>query len=122
MKHRALVNTFMSLLLGAAVCAGEDGPPRAPSGAQPTGQQPGPPSLQHRNPRYKITPSDSFDLTFPLCPEFNQIGGSGQGVGGVVVQPDGYISLSGVGDIYVAGMTLPRANRSDQSRLFEGSA
>jgi polysaccharide biosynthesis/export protein len=108
MKHRVVLNSFfMSVVLGAVVCAGQDGPSRTASGDQPIGQQPGPPALQHRNPRYKLSASDSFDLTFPLCPEFNQIGGSGQGVGGVVVQPDGYVSLSGVGDLYVAGMTVP---------------
>jgi polysaccharide export outer membrane protein len=75
----------------------------------------GSPVLQRRNPRYRLSPTDSFDLTFPLCPEFNQIGSSSsqggssssQGQGGVIVQPDGYVSLAGVGDVYVAGKTVP---------------
>jgi len=72
----------------------------------------GSPVLQRRNPRYRLSPSDSFDLTFPLCPEFNQIGsasgqGQAQAQGGVIVQPDGYVSLAGVGDVYVAGKTVP---------------
>jgi polysaccharide export outer membrane protein len=47
-------------------------------------------------------------LTFPLSPEFNQTGGSSAtGQGGVIVQPDGYVSLTGVGDVYVAGRTVP---------------
>jgi polysaccharide export outer membrane protein len=51
-----------------------------------------------RNWRYKINPSDTLDLTFSLTPEFNQT---------VTVQPDGYISLRDVGDLQVAGKTLP---------------
>jgi polysaccharide export outer membrane protein len=50
--------------------------------------------------RYRITPSDVLELQFPFVPEFNQT---------VTVQPDGYISLSGVGDIRVQGRTLPEA-------------
>src|SRR5271156_617182 len=30
------------------------------------------PQLQTRDPRYRIAASDSFDLTFPLSPEYNQ--------------------------------------------------
>lgn len=49
-----------------------------------------------RNPRYKLCTSDSIALTFPLTPEFNQT---------IVIQPDGFVSLAGVGDVYLAGMT-----------------
>jgi protein involved in polysaccharide export with SLBB domain len=50
--------------------------------------------------RYRITPSDVLELQFPYVPEFNQT---------VTVQPDGYISLTGAGDIRVQGWTLPEA-------------
>jgi polysaccharide export outer membrane protein len=77
------------------------------SGAQ-VGAGKGAPVLQRRGARYKLSPSDSFDLTFPLSPEFNQIAASSAtGQGGVIVQPDGYVSLTGVGDVYVAGKTVP---------------
>ncbi len=55
--------------------------------------------FQSRSPRYKIAPGDSFDLTFDLSPEFNQTG--------VSVQPDGFVTLRGVGDIKVQGQTVP---------------
>ena len=51
-----------------------------------------------RYPRYKIEPGDALDVSFELNPEFNQT---------VSVQPDGFISLRGVGDIEVSGQTVP---------------
>jgi polysaccharide export outer membrane protein len=48
--------------------------------------------------RYRITPSDVIELTFPYVPEFNQV---------VTVQPDGYITLRGVGDIHAQARTVP---------------
>ena len=59
--------------------------------------------LHKRNWRYRINPSDVLELTFPLSPEFNQT---------VTVQPDGYITLHGVGDLAVAGQTLPELTES----------
>jgi polysaccharide biosynthesis/export protein len=52
-----------------------------------------------RYPRYKVEPGDSMDVSFELNPEFNQT---------VSVQPDGFISLRGVGDVEVADQTLPQ--------------
>ncbi|HKS83815.1 MAG TPA: polysaccharide biosynthesis/export family protein [Candidatus Acidoferrales bacterium] len=49
-----------------------------------------------RNPRYKLCTSDSIALAFPLTPEFNQT---------IVIQPDGFASLAGAGDVYLAGLT-----------------
>lgn len=48
--------------------------------------------------RYRITPTDVIDLTFPYIPEFNQV---------VTVQPDGYITLKGVGEVRAQGRTVP---------------
>jgi polysaccharide export outer membrane protein len=59
--------------------------------------------LHKRNWRYRINPSDILELTFPLSPEFNQT---------VTVQPDGYITLRGVGDLAVEGQTLPELTQS----------
>ena len=56
------------------------------------------PQLQHRNPHYQLSRGDTFDLAFPFTPEFNQT---------VTVQPDGYITLTGLGDRFVAGKTVP---------------
>jgi len=51
-----------------------------------------------RNPRYRLNRSDVLALSFSLSPEFNQ---------NVTVQPDGFITLQGVGSINVLGLTLP---------------
>jgi len=46
-----------------------------------------------------MEPSDTFDINFDLSPEFNQQG--------VTVQPDGFVTLHGVGDVKVQGQTVP---------------
>jgi polysaccharide biosynthesis/export protein len=48
--------------------------------------------------RYRLTPSDVIDLRFPYVPEFDQI---------ITIQPDGYASLRGVGDLRLQSRTLP---------------
>ncbi len=55
-------------------------------------------NFQQRRPRYRLEAGDAFDISFELNPEFNQT---------VTVQPDGYITLRGVGDIAVKGQTVP---------------
>src|SRR6478672_5913252 len=55
-------------------------------------------ALLRRNPRYQLCKGDILDLTFPFTPELNQT---------VTIQPDGYITLSGVGDVHIAGITVP---------------
>jgi polysaccharide export outer membrane protein len=56
------------------------------------------PQFSPREPRYQIRPGDTFDVSFELMPDFNQT---------VAVQPDGFVTLKGVGDIKVAGQTVP---------------
>lgn len=56
-------------------------------------------SFRDRYPRYKLRPGDAFDVSFELSPEFNQT---------VTVQPDGYITLRGIGDLHVADETVPQ--------------
>lgn len=56
-----------------------------------------------RLPRYKLEAGDAFDLSFELNPEFDQT---------VSVQPDGYVSLRGVGDIQVKGQTVPEVTET----------
>jgi len=99
---------------GPAICAAQAGTPTVPSASVPAAgtasatspaQNPtsttvaSPPQFQSRDPRYRITASDSFDLTFPLSPEYNQLG--------VTVQPDGFVTLFGVGEAKVQGQTMP---------------
>ncbi len=59
------------------------------------------PTFSDRNPRYKLRPSDSFDVSFDYTPEYNQT---------VTVQPDGYVTMRSVGDIYVNGLTVVQAH------------
>lgn len=47
--------------------------------------------------RYRITPGDVVEFTFPFVPEFNQV---------VTVQPDGYIALKEVSDLRAQGRTV----------------
>jgi polysaccharide export outer membrane protein len=59
--------------------------------------------FQTRNPRYSIRSADTFEVNFELSPEFNQ---------SVTVQPDGFITLKSVGDVYVAGQTVPELTQT----------
>jgi polysaccharide export outer membrane protein len=51
----------------------------------------------HKRERYTLRPGDSFDLKYRLTPEFNQT---------VIVQPDGFVNLTMVGDIKVGGLSV----------------
>src|ERR1700677_4380622 len=62
--------------------------------------------FQTRNPPYAIVSGDTFDVNFELSPEFNQT---------VTVQPDGFITLKGVGDVHVAGETVPELTQTLRS-------
>jgi len=92
----------------AAVCLAQAGPaPSTASSAPGDGSQAqgmlsegttGGHGFQQRFPRYKLEFGDQFDVSFELSPEFNQ---------SVTVQPDGYITLRGAGDVHVEGQTVP---------------
>jgi polysaccharide export outer membrane protein len=56
------------------------------------------PTLEHRNPRYRVMRDDVLVLTFLLSPEFNQT---------ITIQPDGYVTLLGAGSVYIQEMTVP---------------
>lgn len=62
------------------------------------------PQLQSRQSRYEIRSGDSFDINFELSPEFNQ--------SGITVQPDGFVTLRGVGDVKVDGQTVPELTQT----------
>jgi polysaccharide biosynthesis/export protein len=57
------------------------------------------PQFGKRDNRYRLEPADTFDLNFDLSPEFNQLA--------VAVQPDGFVTLRGIGDVKVQGQTIP---------------
>jgi polysaccharide export outer membrane protein len=54
--------------------------------------------FQEHFPRYRLRPGDVLDLNFPFTPEFNQT---------VMIQPDGYINLRGIGEMRVQDKTTP---------------
>jgi polysaccharide export outer membrane protein len=97
---------------GAGVA--QDSPRPEPVSANSTGSTAsevkgasGEPQLQSRDSRYAIHPGDSFDINFELSPEFNQTA--------VAVQPDGFVSLRGVGDVKVDGQSMPELTRTLQT-------
>ena len=65
-----------------------------PGGADGTGN---PAFGGERRPLYRLRNSDLLDITFTFSPEYNQ---------SVSVQPDGYIRLKDLGDVYAQGQTL----------------
>jgi len=71
----------------------------ATDGQQSTKDDPYHPLPAERNPRYRINRSDVLLISFVLSPEYNQK---------VTVQPDGYITLQGVGGLSVLGLTVPQ--------------
>ncbi|MFZ0589497.1 MAG: polysaccharide biosynthesis/export family protein [Bryobacteraceae bacterium] len=56
-----------------------------------------------RDARYRIQSSDVLDILFSFTPDFNQT---------VTVQPDGFISLRGMNQVKVAGLTMADATKS----------
>lgn len=82
------------------IAAAKGPDPNNPSSANVADSTSGAPqkSFQERHPRYKLAAADVFDVSFELNPEFNQT---------VTVQPDGYVTLRGIGDVQVQGQTVP---------------
>lgn len=102
---RVLLVVLAATLVGTVVCAGQTdaGPSPTPvsNAVSPdtTSSSGNGAQFKSRSPRYRIEAGDTFDLTFDLSPEFNQTA--------VAVQPDGFVTLRGVGEIKVAGQTVP---------------
>jgi len=105
---------LMTLLASCALCVGQQALTSAATpaaGAVPTASpadaaKPATSNAQFkdRSPRYRIEAGDSFDITFDLSPEFNQTA--------VAVQPDGFVTLRSVGDLKVAGQTVPELTQT----------
>lgn len=94
------------LLAVSAVCAaqGDKAPDPAATLVSATKPSASGADFQQRSQRYHIEAGDSFDLTFELSPEFNQTA--------VAVQPDGFVTLRGVGDLKVADQTVPELTQT----------
>jgi polysaccharide export outer membrane protein len=67
-----------------------------------------------RMPRYRLEEGDTFAVHFEFSPEFDQE---------ITVQPDGFVTLRGVGDVHVAGQTVPQLtttlNSAYEKTLFQ---
>lgn len=109
MRHSKLALSVVglaALFVGAALAqqASAPTPQSAPVDNFTTNsQQSNSPTLQQRNPRYRIERGDQLALDFRFTPEYNAT---------VSVQPDGFISLRGIGDIHAQGLTLPELNQA----------
>jgi polysaccharide export outer membrane protein len=57
--------------------------------------------------RYQLRNGDALDLTFIYVPEFNQ---------SVIIQPDGYVTLKGVGEVRAGGLTLPELKKTVEAK------
>jgi len=68
-----------------------------PVAAQAGGQTSAQADIQHRDARYRLSASDVIAVTFPLTPEFDQT---------INIQPDGFASLAGAGDVHLEGLTI----------------
>jgi polysaccharide biosynthesis/export protein len=104
-KNLGVTKWLVVALVAGGVCFAGDGPQANPAStastpagdsakAEPTTNTP---QFQERTPRYRLAPSDTFDINFDLSSELNQT---------VTVQPDGFITLRSVGDVHVAGLTV----------------
>ena len=76
------------------------------AGAAPAAVADNTAGLHERNPRYQLRKGDSFEMDFPFSPEFNQT---------LAVQPDGYVTLKAVGDVFVEGQTVPELTQTLKS-------
>jgi polysaccharide export outer membrane protein len=109
MKYSSIA--FAALVLAvanSAACQGVTVPIDLGTGAlsEPVASAGATSELHQRNPRYRLRRGDTFDLDFAISPEFNQI---------VAVQPDGYVTLKGVGSIFVEGQTVPELTETVKS-------
>jgi polysaccharide export outer membrane protein len=104
------VRLFAVLLAACSFCAAQGdkalsgsaaAPATAPDATKTATSNAG---FKDRSPRYRIEAGDTFDVTFELSPEFNQTA--------VAVQPDGFVTLRSVGDIKVAGETVPELTQT----------
>jgi polysaccharide biosynthesis/export protein len=95
----ALTALWLSTAVSLAQQALPDSTPKPAADATSAATSPNTPKLETRDERYRIAPGDTFDITFELSPEFNQTA--------VAVQPDGFVTLKGVGDLQVQGQTVP---------------
>ena len=112
MQSKTIFKLAIFIVAGALLCGAEDKAGRqrqsaaAPEPAAMASKS-APPAPEQgnqfsaHNPRYSLRPGDTMELTFNFSPEFNQ---------SVTVQPDGFVALREIGDVHVAGKTVPEVS------------
>jgi polysaccharide export outer membrane protein len=56
-----------------------------------------------RHPLYRLSKSDTVDVSFTFSPDFNQ---------SLIVQPDGFVALKGAGTLLAEGLTIPQMQQA----------
>ena len=56
-----------------------------------------------RHPLYRLSKSDTVEVSFTFSPEFNQT---------LIVQPDGFVALKGAGALLAEGLTIPQIQQA----------
>ena len=109
-KILCFFGAWILLVTAGRACAGQGKPEAstadaltAAGGPKTTPEAVDRPELHRRNARYQLSKDDVLQLNFALTPDLNQT---------VSVQPDGYITLLGVGDLHVEGQTIPEVRES----------
>ncbi len=113
MQSKSILKLAIFLVAGALLCGAEDkagnqrqsaaAPEPAAMASKSAAPAPerGASQFSEHNPRYSLRPGDTMDLAFTFSPEFNQ---------SVTVQPDGFVTLREIGDVHVAGQTVPQVS------------
>jgi len=97
-KNMKLNRLIITLAVFVSMCAATAAAQAKPQVVRASSAASDIPQVQER-PRYQVEPGDTFDVLFELNPEFNQTA--------VAIQPDGFVTLKGVGDLLVQGKTVP---------------
>lgn len=108
LSTQVLTRTILYLLLAALLlpfsvhAQGPGGGPETNREASVSAQKVPSDSQTHafndRFPRYQLRSGDVLELKFQFSPEFDQT---------ISIQPDGFVALHALGDMHVAGMTVP---------------
>lgn len=99
-----VAGVLVALLMVSAAQAGPQGdgsvPKQSSDAVSASAKANDVPQFQDRDARYRMVAGDVFDVSFDLSPEFNQQQ--------ITIHPDGFVTFRGVGDVKVAGLTLPQ--------------
>jgi polysaccharide export outer membrane protein len=93
---KRLILATTAVLVCSPLLAQTTPPQRSACNSTTTGSAPA--GFSERDPRYRIQTGDSFEVTFEFVPDFNQA---------ATVQPDGFVTMKGIGDVKVGGQTIP---------------